>query len=206
MDLFADFLCTYSSARSLRSACHLSRQRRAPRLIRPATSAFVASRPLACAIAIPRSTTSLNGVSEFCALAGGTSMMSKRFLYSSISGSLSPSKYAGGMPNLLGLPILDGSASVRSLYALIMVWPFCVTPLVAEVPRSSRDDAVLRHQPPRSGRRAARAQSTMSAQIIHIFTLRTAQIAPRRAQVRFHNGQLCAWPFTNKNSLPPSDF
>jgi hypothetical protein len=22
----------------------------------------------------------------------------------------------------------------------------------------------------------------------------------------FHNGQLCVWPFTNKNSLPPSDF
>jgi hypothetical protein len=22
----------------------------------------------------------------------------------------------------------------------------------------------------------------------------------------FRNGQLCAWPFTNKNSLPPSDF
>jgi len=22
----------------------------------------------------------------------------------------------------------------------------------------------------------------------------------------FHDGQLCAWPFTNKNSLPASDF
>jgi len=29
MDLFADFLCTYSSAHSLRFACHLSPQRRA---------------------------------------------------------------------------------------------------------------------------------------------------------------------------------
>ena len=29
-DLFADFLCTYSSAHSLRFACHLSPQRRAP--------------------------------------------------------------------------------------------------------------------------------------------------------------------------------
>jgi hypothetical protein len=23
---------------------------------------------------------------------------------------------------------------------------------------------------------------------------------------KFHNGQLCAWPFTNKNSPTPSDF
>ena len=48
-------------------------------------------------------------------------MMLKSLVYSSSSGSLSASKYAGGMPNLLGLPILDGSASVRSLYVLIML-------------------------------------------------------------------------------------
>jgi hypothetical protein len=36
--------------------------------------------------------------------------------------------------------------------------------------------------------------------------LRAVQIAPHAAQSRFHNGQLCAWPFTSKNSLPPSDF
>src|SRR5262249_50404692 len=83
------------------------------------TSAFAASRPLARAIAVPNSTTSLNGVFEFCALTGGACMILKRFAYSSRSGSLSASKYAGGIPNLLGLPILDGTASVRSLYALI---------------------------------------------------------------------------------------
>src|SRR5262249_1650586 len=63
-----------------------------PKLMRPATSAFAASRPLARAMAIPRSTTSLNGVSEFCAFAGGASMRSKSFLYSSSSGSVSASK------------------------------------------------------------------------------------------------------------------
>jgi hypothetical protein len=35
--------------------------------------------------------------------------------------------------------------------------------------------------------------------------LRAAQIAPRRAQIAFRNGQLCAWAFTNKNSLRASD-
>ena len=35
--------------------------------------------------------------------------MPLRFLYSSISASLSASKYAGGILYLLGLPILDGS-------------------------------------------------------------------------------------------------
>ena len=82
---------------------------------------FAASRPLARAIAVAKSTTSLNGVAEFCALAGGACMMLKTLAYSSRSGSLSASKYAGGIANLLGLPILDGSASVRSLYALIML-------------------------------------------------------------------------------------
>ena len=91
-----------------------------PRLMRPAACACDASRPLARAIAVASSTTSANGVFEFCALAGGACMTLKRFAYSSSSGSLSASKYAGGMPNLLGLPILAGSASVRSLYALNM--------------------------------------------------------------------------------------
>src|SRR5260370_31751625 len=77
------------------------------KLIRPATSAFAASSPFARAIAVPNSTTSLNGVSDFCALAGGACMMLKRFVYSSRSGSLSASKYSGGRPNLFGLPILD---------------------------------------------------------------------------------------------------
>jgi len=57
----------------------------------------------------------LERVAEFCALAGAASMMSNSFLYSSISASLSASKYCGGIPNLLGRPILDGIASVRSL-------------------------------------------------------------------------------------------
>ena len=30
-------------------------------------------------------------------------------------------EYAGGIPNLLRLPILDGCASVRSLYVLIIL-------------------------------------------------------------------------------------
>src|SRR4029078_1140798 len=78
------------------------------------------SRPLTRAIAVPRSTTSLNGVSDACALAGGACIMRKSFLYSSTSGSCSASKYAGGILYLLGLPILDGNTSVRSLYAPIM--------------------------------------------------------------------------------------
>ena len=45
----------------------------------------------------------------------------------------------------------------------------------------------------------------MNAEIIHIFTMHAAQIAPRRMQIGFHNGQLCARPFANKNSLRPSN-
>ena len=86
-----------------------------PRLMRPAASAVAASRPLARAIALPRSTTSLKGVSEACASAGGACMTRNSAAYSSISGSMSASKYAGGTPNLLGRPMRDGSASVRSL-------------------------------------------------------------------------------------------
>ncbi|MEZ0039379.1 hypothetical protein ABIF68_009749 [Bradyrhizobium japonicum] len=47
---------------------------------------------MARAIAVARSTTSLNGVAEFCAPAGGASMTSNSFEYSSISGSMSASK------------------------------------------------------------------------------------------------------------------
>ena len=46
-----------------------------PRLMRPAASAVSASRPLARAMPVARSTTSLNGVAEFCAFAGGACMM-----------------------------------------------------------------------------------------------------------------------------------
>ena len=48
--------------------------KKSPRLMRPAASAVAASRPLARAIARPRSTTSLKGVSEACASAGGACM------------------------------------------------------------------------------------------------------------------------------------
>jgi len=81
----------------------------------PAIAELAASTPLARAMTVPKSTTSLNGVSEFCAFAGGACMMPNNATYSSMSGSLTASKYAGGIANLLGLPILPGSASVRSL-------------------------------------------------------------------------------------------
>jgi hypothetical protein len=45
--------------------------KKTPRLMRPAASTVAASRPLARAIVRPRSATSLNGVAEDCALAGG---------------------------------------------------------------------------------------------------------------------------------------
>ncbi len=51
-----------------------------------------ASTPLARAIALPRSATSLNGVSEFCAFSGGACMERNSAAYSSISGSMSASK------------------------------------------------------------------------------------------------------------------
>ncbi len=63
-----------------------------PRLMRPAASTVAASRPLARAIARPRSATSLKGVSEACASAGGACMMLNSATYSSISGSLTASK------------------------------------------------------------------------------------------------------------------
>src|ERR1700677_4573428 len=48
-------------------------------------------------------------------------MRSNRTRYSSTSGSFWASKYVGGIPNLLGPPILEGRVSVRSLYVLIML-------------------------------------------------------------------------------------
>ena len=86
-----------------------------PRLMRPAASTVAASSPLARAIARPRSATSLKGVLDACAPAGGACMTLKSAVYSSISGSMAASRYAGGMPNLLGRPMRDGTASVRSL-------------------------------------------------------------------------------------------
>ncbi len=75
--LFANCPCICSSAHCRCSGCHWSRQRTARGRQRPAASALVASRPFARAMAVPRSATSLNGVSDFCALAGGACMRSK---------------------------------------------------------------------------------------------------------------------------------
>ena len=86
-----------------------------PRLMRPAASTVAASSPLARAIARPRSATSLNGVLDSCAPAGGACMTLNTAAYSSISGSMAASKYAGGTPNLFPRPIRPGTASVRSL-------------------------------------------------------------------------------------------
>jgi hypothetical protein len=85
--------------------------------------------------------------------------------------------------------------------------PFCANPFVGKVPRSFAQAGCPCHHLHEIGdvggrgrRRRRMSRSSASS------PLRAAQFTPRLAQVGFHNGQLCAWPFTNKSSLPPSDF
>jgi hypothetical protein len=63
--------------------------------------------------------------------------------------------------------------------------------------RKGRDGEAKRNE----GRPGLSARSPLP--VHHCMPRRSAESA---THVGFHNGQLCAWPFTNKNSRPPSDF
>ncbi len=95
----------------------------------------------------------------------------------------------------LGLAERPARAAWAALRLLAGACQFARTPLVAEVPGSSGETGRS------SGIRLHDRGDISSAHL----ALRAAQIAPRREQSRFHNGQLCAWPFTNKSSLRPRD-